>query len=302
MSLSFHVVIATAGRPDLLGRTLASLAACTKPDGYRGTLVIENGPVLGVEETVRMVASELNARYLHVVQPNKSAALNVALAELREGLVVFFDDDVRIHPAALAAYARTAAGFEGGAYFGGACRAEYERPPPPHLVPYLPVSARGLDPRRAPTGHFMGFNWAAFAAELHEIGGFDPRFGPGSPTGATTGDETVVQLELRKRGAVPVPVSDAVVWHHVPAECCTEQWTLRRGFREGLAHAQLDASDRPFGGGGRAVASLATNALRYIWAQATHDPGLRVAALSAVCCRAGFLVGLLRASRRTLRL
>ena len=45
MAQSMWVLIAAAGKPELLGRTLRSLAACHKPATYRGTVIVENGPV-----------------------------------------------------------------------------------------------------------------------------------------------------------------------------------------------------------------------------------------------------------------
>lgn len=286
-----HVLIPTAGRPELIGRTLASLAACRKPEGYRGTVVVENGPPGGAEAVVAACDSRLLVRYLHVPEGNKSAALNAALATLDGGLAVFFDDDVRLHPDVLVAYAQAAAEWTRGAYFGGLCGVDYEERPPAWLLPYLPVSARGFDPRRKNGAFYLGFNWAAYVDEVKEAGGFDPRFGPGSPTGATTGDETVMQQRLLKRGARPVHVVRAVVWHHVPQDRCTPEWLLQRALREGQAHAQMEAGDRPLGGVARACVSIASNAARLVSATVQRDQQKRIRALAALYFRAGFLRG-----------
>ncbi len=53
------VVIVAHGRPDLLERTLTSLAACDLPACYRRCLVIENGRRCGVEEVVRDASSRV---------------------------------------------------------------------------------------------------------------------------------------------------------------------------------------------------------------------------------------------------
>ena len=46
---------------------------------------------------------------------------------------------------------------------------------------------------------FLGANWAAFARDLKEVGGFDPWFGPGSATGST-GQEQTMQRRLLGAG------------------------------------------------------------------------------------------------------
>ena len=230
------VLIPTHGRSELLARTLATLGACRLPPTYRETVVIENGPAAGAEGVVASASAvhpALRLRYLHVERANKSHALNEALETVGDGLVVFFDDDVRLDPGVLEAYA-AAAGVERNAFFGGSVRIDYEEEPPHWLVPYMPYSARGfeLDSTDRP-GEYLGFNWAAFSGDICAAGGFDPAYGPGSPTGAT-GQETRMQYQLSKRGVKPVDVPGAVVWHYVPRERCSEEWLVRRRFRSGM--------------------------------------------------------------------
>ena len=290
-----HVVVATAGRPDLLGRALDSLAACRRPETYADLVVVENGPRTGAEAAVAGADPWLSARYVHAERPGKSAALNRAVEEAGDGLVVFVDDDVRAHPDVLVAYAAAAErAADGRAYFGGSCRADYEAQPPAHVVRHLPVSARGFDPRRSSDGFYLGLNWAAFADDLRRAGGFDPRFGPGSATGATGGDETAVQIELQKRGVVPTPVPEAVVWHYVPRDRCSEPWLLRRGYRDGLSHAQFAPSDRRFGGAARSVLSAGWNGLAALYFGALRDDDRRLRASVASRFRAGYVRGLVR--------
>ena len=68
MAHALWVLIAAAGKPTLLKRTLDSLAAAQKPGSYRGTLVVENGPQCGVEAVVRGFSGE--HRIQHMVVPN----------------------------------------------------------------------------------------------------------------------------------------------------------------------------------------------------------------------------------------
>jgi glycosyltransferase involved in cell wall biosynthesis len=245
MAESMTVIIPTHGRPELLGRTLRTLAACRLPEGFREAVVVENGPRAGAEAVVAAAAAArpaLRLRYLHVERANKSHALNAALATVGGGLAVFFDDDVRVGPGALEAYAAAAAGHRGGAFFGGSVEADYEEPPPEWLVPSLPFSARGYDlSAGARPDEFLGFNWAAFVEDLERAGGFDPNYGPGSPTGSS-GQETEMQGRLLAQGAARIDAPDAWVWHHVPASRSSPSYAAWWLLRRGVAESQLAIS------------------------------------------------------------
>lgn len=241
MAKDLLVVIPTAGteRPALLRRTLDSLATCQQPAIYRETIVVENGPKGDVETIVRSCSPALRARYVYVPRANKSHALNTVLDMIGECLIFFTDDDVRLHPYTLCAYADAAKDTETGKFYGGPTGVDYEREPPQWLIQYLPSSARGwqltsgveLTPQ---AGFFLGFNWAAFARDLREAGGFDVRRGPGAATGSV-GQETEMQKQLLKIGVRSLYVPEAMVWHYVPAERCSPQWILKRAYREGVA-------------------------------------------------------------------
>src|SRR5690625_3192395 len=180
------VLIPTHGRPTLLGRTLESLSMCRIPEGYAETVVIENGTKAGAEDVVLAAAAKyppLKLRYMHVERANKSHALNMALETVEDGLVVFFDDDVRVDKDVLLAYSRAAESASAGAFFGGPVSVDYEAERPSWLKPLLPRSAQGyeLQNRGVMASEFLGFNWAARRQDLVAAGLFDPAFGPGSP-------------------------------------------------------------------------------------------------------------------------
>lgn len=231
------VLIPTHGRPTLLKRTLESLKACTLPETYHELVVIENGSRDGAEKLVNDLPERLNARYMHRKRGNKSYALNEALEVIEDGLVIFFDDDVRVPSDIIVQYANAAAQYGAHTFFGGPTDVEYEAAPPDWLKPYLPGSARGwglngLEVESHPW--FLGFNWAAFGADLLAVGGFDTNLGPGSPRG-TIGQETDMQKRLKETGVEQVFVPGAKVWHNVPQERCSPQWALNRRYRNGLS-------------------------------------------------------------------
>jgi GT2 family glycosyltransferase len=238
--MKIFVVIATHGRGDLLARTFASVAQCERPQGFRGTIVVENGGRGEAERIVREAPGVLEARYLFEPVGNKSRALNAALARITDGLVVFLDDDVRVGPDLLEVYAAAARRAGRGRFFGGPVSPDYEAAPPEWLTAFLPPSARRWCPDEAELAtrpFFLGFNWAAFADDLRRVGGFDERLGPGSDVGI--GDESDVQRRLAAAGVTAVCVPQALVHHWVPRARCSPEWALERAYRTGVRSGWL---------------------------------------------------------------
>ena len=231
-----YVVIATHERPALLRRTLDSLAECEQPESYRATVVVENGSKAGTEEVVQAHEETLNAKYLYTDRGNKSHALNHALEQIEEGLLYFTDDDVRVHPSVLVRFAEVAEREGRNTFFGGPTDVDYEEEPPEWMMPHLPGSATGWALGKTdedPDQLFIGFNWAAFRSDILSVGGFDPLYGPGSPTEAV-GQETELQERLAIAGMEQTFVPGAKVWHYVPKSRCTPRWLLKRKYREGI--------------------------------------------------------------------
>jgi GT2 family glycosyltransferase len=237
---SLWVLIAAAGKPDLLHRTLSSLAAAVKPPSYRGTLIVENGKPCGIEQVVRSFSREQRFQHLYVPEPNKSHALNCGLTRLGESLVFMTDDDVRLDPDVLVAYNEAAIGCCGGEFYGGPVQidAEYGLPPA-WMRRYYPLTivepwSLSHSSRTAVTNQtFMGTNWAAFAHDLRAVGGFDTRIGPGGTTTAA-GQETEAQRRLLAHGAQAVYVPNAIAWHFLHREFLQPEWVLKRAYRHAL--------------------------------------------------------------------
>ena len=190
----------------------------------------------GAEAAACGAASQLRVQYVYFEQGNKSAALNTVLKTAKDALIVFFDDDVRSAPSTLVAYEKSANAHPEGYFFGGPMEVDYESAPPSWLIPFLPPSAKGWDCSTKATSlkHLMmGCNWAAFANDLIESGGFDETKGPGSPAGAG-GQERDMQRRLIARGLQPLYVADAKVWHYVPANRCSEAWLMERRYQFGI--------------------------------------------------------------------
>ena len=294
------VVIPSHGRPVLLRETLDSVAACERPDGYAGCVVVENGPRAGAEDIVCSVAAahpDGAFRYLHHDRANKSTALNAALSGISsDTLCVFFDDDIRVSPQTLEAYSK-AADREGDAeaYFGGPMNVHYEAEPPEWVRHILPLSAQGTGYEACLTSStFMGCNWAAYAGSVRDVGDFDPDFGPGSPSGAT-GQETNMQHRLSEAGLRPVGVPAATVSHFVPSSRVGFRWALRRWYRSGVGHGiELRSKREPVSPYARPIVGALA---RMAWGGVRLDRGDLSLHLARTLRYAGILSGYLRTSR-----
>jgi len=235
----FEIVIAipTIGDPAPVKALLDRLAACDIPANLRATYVVENGGGTRARAVVEAAPAAVKARYLWCAEPGKSRALNHALAQLDDELVVFLDADVRPDCGVIAAYAEAASAEDEPAYFGGECLVDYEQPPAAWVRAGLPPSAAGftwtkpvLWDRRT---RFLGFNWAVFAEDLRRVGGYNESLGPGADL-LSVGDETEAMNLLLIAGLKARWVPDAKVWHHVPADKCGPLWGLRRAYLNGI--------------------------------------------------------------------
>jgi GT2 family glycosyltransferase len=230
------IIIPTCQRGELLERTLQCLVDADLPESLRRVLVVENGKKDEAETKVAHFSGKLPVEYLYTPVGSKCAALNLALVECSGELVVFFDDDVRIDPGCVRAYALAAEGKNGGEFYAGKCNVDYDVAPPEWLKDYLPFSAKGWSYGDKicdlPEPLALGFNWAAFADDIKKAGSFNPDIGPGRLI--SVGDETDLQREMLRLGMKGVYLPAALVWHHVPADRCSTEWTLERNRRMGL--------------------------------------------------------------------
>ncbi len=230
------IIIPTCQRGELLERTLQCLVDADLPDSLKSVVVVENGKKDEAETKVAKFQGKLPVEYRYTPVGSKCAALNLVLEECAGEFVVFFDDDVRIAPGCVRAYADAAAGKTGGEFYAGKCNIDYDVEPPDWLKHYLPYSAKGWSYGDKicdlPEPLALGFNWAAFADDLSKAGSFDPDIGPGRMI--SIGDETDLQRIMLSQGVKGVYLPDALVWHHVPAERCSREWTLERNRRMGL--------------------------------------------------------------------
>ena len=233
--IPFLIVIPTYKRCDLLDRTLRSLAECCLPPNLVKVIVAENGIKSGADLLVKKYDDRLPLTYQYTEKPNKSNALNEILRKTGNEFIIFFDDDVRVHPDILLNYAKEVGDRENGFFLCGRIHVDWEEHPIEWLVDYLPSSVTGWHfndekcEMRVPKG--VGSNWGAFAIDMREAGGFDERRGPGS---GARGQEADMMERLLNRNIVGYYLPECKVWHFVPKTECSPEWTLSRTFEWGV--------------------------------------------------------------------
>lgn len=244
-----HILIPTHNRTKLIADCLESMQKqAAAYASVTAIWVIENGSAVA-KDIVAEYKKELPLKYLHFAEGNKSKALNRALEEIpAEALLIFFDDDVLVDRYCVESF-QTAAEVKGdGHYFGGVVRPNYEQPPEPSLVNYLPSSGRLFDlsageQYRVFTGFqlFLGANWACYASDIRKIGGFSAAYGPGAKFGVR-GQEGNAQFRLTEVGVKPVFVKSAIVDHFVSKHMVSKEWVIDRIFKSVIQKGQESPS------------------------------------------------------------
>lgn len=224
MSLDVSLAICTLQRADSLARALASVEATTRGAAGFEVLVVDNGSTDATGDVVSGFAARMPLRYLVEPHVGLSRARNLALAEARGELLVFFDDDVEPEPGWLEAYRGAARAFPAVAYFGGAIVPEFEVEAPAWIARSLSrlgcafgvapdaVPARSVDFPAMPFG-------ANFAIRIAACRGltFDVELGRRGK-GRLSFEETEFLWRLHARGGAGRWLPEAVVRHHVPRQ------------------------------------------------------------------------------------
>jgi len=236
MAENLVVIVSTCGEPTSLRRTLDSLAACRKPLIYLKTIVIERPPKKYAEQIVGEYKSVLNSTYIYNSTCSLSNALNEVIMNMRDELILFTNDNVRFDPEVLEAYAKAAEGKSKGEFYGGLLKIDYEKEPSEWLDHcWLSLSVAGWPKESIEKDawrYFMSNNWAVFAQDIKEAGGFNQDLGAGSLFRADFGFETDLQLRLLKARIKQVFVSDAVIWNYVKKKQISLFLLLRQRYAE----------------------------------------------------------------------
>ena len=182
----------------------------------------------------------LNLRLVTEDGPGVSYARNRGIAETSAPLLVFIDDDERINPGFLRAYADFFDAHPDAVVAGGRIIAEYVTGRPAWLSKYteMPIAnpmdfgdaVRPFPAGRVPGGGNMAFRRSAAL----RYGGFDPSLGRVGRM-LIGGEENDFFERLMRGGETCWYVPGAVMWHIIPPEKLTESYFHRLCYNVGVS-------------------------------------------------------------------
>ena len=236
------LVIPTYNRAQSLLRALDSVAQQTLDPAVWECLIIDNASTDHTVEAVTHFAEAhptLNLRIVREERQGVAYARNRALQEATTEIICSIDDDERINEGFLEAYLHFFESHPEAAVAGGRIIAEYEQGCPAWMSRWTerPI-ANPMDygdairpfPRKAlPGGGSMGFRRSValqfgFATELGRVGGK-----------LIGGEENDFLLRMREAGHTLWYLPDAVMWHIIPAEKCTDSYLNRLAYHIGIS-------------------------------------------------------------------
>jgi glycosyltransferase involved in cell wall biosynthesis len=223
------MVICTRNRATQLGTVLDSAVGLRVPDGLLWEfIVVDNGSTDATGDVVRSYQDRLPIRLVREERAGLSNARNKAVAEATGRYICWTDDDVKLDPEWLAAYAAAFRRHPEAGLFGGRIEPVLEAPTTPwfaKLSDRWPVSILlakrdfGVEPRHLnfEEGAIpFGANFAIRTAEQRRVA-YEPGLGV-SPHHRRIGEEAEVIFRLLAEGVVGWWVPDAKVFHIITKE------------------------------------------------------------------------------------
>ncbi|WP_158583361.1 glycosyltransferase family 2 protein [Salinisphaera sp. Q1T1-3] len=296
---AISVVFATRDRAVQLRETLAAYRAVSSSDLEWELVVADNGSTDATAEVLTAAGNDLPLISLHVGEPGKNRALNVALAHVGGDLVVFTDDDVIPAPDCLHAYLAASRRWPSDAIFGARVVPRFPIGTPDWLASpafefgttafarYEPASAEGPVSR-----HPYGPSFAVRRSAMTDHR-FPEHLGPQGNAYAMGGEAGFLRT-LAADGHRYIYVPEARVEHVVRDEQIHEAWLVRRARNKGRGQVYLPSRKKPrrlFVAGAPLRLWLATAraALRYGIARLTRNTKRRVRYGVKYALRAGEL-------------
>jgi glycosyltransferase involved in cell wall biosynthesis len=240
------VLVATFNGAPTLHRTLDALCALESPAGGWRLIVVDNGSTDTTPRILERYRGRLPLTCLTESRPGKNVALNTGLEAADGDVVVFTDDDVLPHRRWLEHF-RTAADERGSfAVFGGPILAEWELPPEPWLLDWVPLDSTftvTVPREEGPMDPWdvFGPNLAVRAEIFHRGFRFDESIGPRGGDYAM-GSETEFLIRLGDRGFKAWHVEKASVRHLIRRHQMEPAWILDRAYRFGRGRYRLRGS------------------------------------------------------------
>lgn len=241
--IRLSLIIPTHNRSERLIAALESVIRQDLPAADWECVVVSNN---STDDTVARFGDfaarypGLNLRLVTEDGPGVSYARNRGIAETSAPLLVFIDDDERINPGFLRAYADFFDAHPDAVVAGGRIIAEYVTGRPAWLSKYteMPIANPmdfGAAVRPFPAGRVPGGGNMAFrrSAALR-YGGFDPSLGRVGRM-LIGGEENDFFERLMRGGETCWYVPGAVMWHIIPPEKLTESYFRRLCYNVGVS-------------------------------------------------------------------
>ena len=241
--IRLSLIIPTHNRSERLIAALESVIRQDLPAADWECVVVSNN---STDDTVARFGDfaarypGLNLRLVTEDGPGVSYARNRGIAETSAPLLVFIDDDERINPGFLRAYADFFDAHPDAVVAGGRIIAEYVTGRPAWLSKYteMPIAnpmAFGERVRPFPAGRVPGGGNMAFRrAGLAGYGGFDPTLG--RVNGELIGGEENDFFERLLLGGETIwYVPGAVMWHIIPPAKLTGAYFRRLSYNVGVS-------------------------------------------------------------------
>ena len=241
--IRLSLIIPTHNRSERLIAALESLIRQDLPAADWECVVVSNN---STDDTVARFGDfaarypGLNLRLVTEDGPGVSYARNRGIAETSAPLLVFIDDDERINPGFLRAYADFFDAHPDAVVAGGRIIAEYVTGRPAWLSKYteMPIAnpmdfgdaVRPFPAGRVPGGGNMAFRRSAAL----RYGGFDPSLGRVGRM-LIGGEENDFFERLMRGGETCWYVPGAVMWHIIPPEKLTESYFRRLCYNVGVS-------------------------------------------------------------------
>lgn len=211
--LSVSAIVCTCNRAESLAFTLSRISECAVPDDTAlEVIAVDNNSSDGTAEIIRRFAASSSMRVKPVFERRQGAghARNAGLAVANGEIICMLDDDVIPARDFFVAVAREFARRDFRGVIGG--RVELWDKTDLPLTIKLDREERRLALGQQPSGFIHGCNMSFHRSVIERIGGYDRRFGPGTPT--ASGDDTDFYYRALRAGIEVVYCPDIVVHHN----------------------------------------------------------------------------------------
>lgn len=237
-AMAFHptIIIPTKNRREILSELLDSIKQLASLHRIRPeVIVVDNNSRDDTHEYLTATARHFptRMRYLGVLRPGKSAAINDAVAISTGNVLAFLDDDVVVDRAWLTSVEEY---FQTGKHevAQGAVRLQSPDGNDPEVqrlnqryrtIPMIDYKSSLKEVRS-----LNGSNFFVRRAAFDRIGGFDERLGPGA---SGTSEDVEFAARSARCGIGIGFVPKAIVYHHVDRNRLTEDYFKQSHWRQG---------------------------------------------------------------------